>query len=61
MGEQVVLDDGFDIAALSIGKTLRLDGWRAHLEHRLRNEGMPAALEAHLGKFRSLMPALALL
>lgn len=37
------------------------DGWRGELEHRLRNEAMPPALEAHLGKFRSLVPSLALI
>lgn len=37
------------------------DEWREHLERRLRNEAMPAVLEAHLGKFRSLVPSLALI
>lgn len=37
------------------------DGWREGLEYRLRNEAMPAVLEAHLGKFRSLVPSLALI
>ncbi|NOX54295.1 MAG: DUF3987 domain-containing protein [Planctomycetes bacterium] len=37
------------------------DSWRADLERRLRGEDMPPALEAHLAKYRSLMPSLALL
>ncbi len=35
--------------------------WRATLEHRLRNENMAEVLEAHLGKYRSLVPSLALI
>ncbi len=35
--------------------------WRHHLEHRLRSGTLPPALEAHLGKYRKLVPALALL
>ncbi|HEV2460052.1 MAG TPA: YfjI family protein [Ktedonobacterales bacterium] len=37
------------------------DTWREQLEHRLRSDEMPVALKAHLGKYRSLMPSLALL
>jgi Protein of unknown function (DUF3987)/Primase C terminal 2 (PriCT-2) len=35
--------------------------WRAHLEHRLRSEGLHPALESHLAKYRKLVPALALI
>lgn len=35
--------------------------WFLNLEKRLQSESMPPALEAHLGKYRSLMPALALM
>jgi hypothetical protein len=35
--------------------------WRSELEHRLRRAEEPAALEAHLSKYRSLIPSLALL
>lgn len=35
--------------------------WRARLEHRLRTEELPPALEASLAKYRSLIPSLALL
>ncbi len=37
------------------------DAWRATLEHRLRNEPMAEVLESHLGKYRSLVPSLALI
>ena len=36
-------------------------GWRSELEHRLRGDDLPLMLEAHLAKFRSLIPSLALL
>jgi hypothetical protein len=36
------------------------DAWRAELERRLRSD-LPPVLEAHLAKYRSLVPALALL
>ena len=35
--------------------------WRRDLERRLRTDRMPAALEAHLAKYRKLVPALALI
>ncbi len=35
--------------------------WRSDLERRLRTDRMPAALEAHLAKYRKLVPALALI
>jgi hypothetical protein len=35
--------------------------WRTDLERRLRTDRMPAALEAHLAKYRKLVPALALI
>jgi Protein of unknown function (DUF3987) len=37
------------------------DRWRDELEHRLRSEELPPALESHLAKYRSLMPSLALI
>jgi len=37
------------------------DDWRSGLEHRLRSEDMAAVLEAHLAKYRSLVPSLALI
>lgn len=37
------------------------DHWRAGLEHRLRNGKEHPAIEAHLAKYRKLVPALALL
>jgi hypothetical protein len=35
--------------------------WRGDLERRLRSGEMPPALEAHLAKYRKLVPALALI
>ncbi len=35
--------------------------WRHELEHRLRSGTLAPAMEAHLGKYRKLVPALALL
>ena len=35
--------------------------WRANLERRLRSEEMHPALESHIGKYRKLVPALALI
>lgn len=46
----------FDTAAQEV-----FDGWRLQLETRLRNGGEHAAIEAHLAKYRSLIPSLALL
>jgi hypothetical protein len=40
---------------------VRFNTWRTELERRLREEGLPPILEAHLAKFRSLIPSLALL
>jgi putative DNA primase/helicase len=39
----------------------RFDVWRAELEARLRNDTEHPAFEAHLAKYRKLVPALALL
>lgn len=35
--------------------------WRASLEHRLRSDELHPAMEAHLSKYRKLVPALALI
>lgn len=35
--------------------------WLTNLEHRIRDESLAPAMQAHLAKYRSLMPALALL
>jgi putative DNA primase/helicase len=37
------------------------DEWRANLENRLRSGGDVPVIQSHLGKYRSLMPSLALL
>jgi putative DNA primase/helicase len=37
------------------------DEWRAKLEHQVRSQQDPLAIEAHLSKYRSLVPSIALL
>ena len=37
------------------------DAWRNKLEHRIRSNEMHPAFEAHLAKYRSLLPSLALI
>lgn len=37
------------------------DEWRSELEHKIRNDEYPPALEAHMSKYRSLIPSLALI
>lgn len=57
-----IRDDGplpflrFDPAAQTL-----FDGWRAELEQRLRSGTLHPVMEAHLAKYRSLAPSLALL
>jgi len=46
----------FDATAQAI-----FDDWRANLERRIRSGDYPPAFEAHLAKYRSLVPSLALL
>ena len=59
------------IAALDAANPLRLqfddeaqalfEQWLTDLEQRIRAEDVPPAMQAHLSKYRSLMPSLALL
>jgi len=59
------------MAALEAAEPLRLqfdneaqalfEQWLTDLERRIRAEDVPPAMQAHLAKYRSLMPALALL
>ena len=59
-----ILAEGESIPALrfSPGGQAVFDDWRAELERRLRGgEVQGSVLESHLGKFRSLMPSLALI
>src|SRR5262249_37729874 len=60
-GAQCESDD--DIPALRFDDAAQevFDAWRDELENRLLSDDLPAALDAHLGKFRSLMPSLALI
>ncbi|MGZ6389580.1 MAG: phage NrS-1 polymerase family protein [Ktedonobacterales bacterium] len=63
LGTKAPEDDPVAIPALRFSSDAQdiFDTWRERLEHRLRSEGMSAPLEAHLAKYRSLMPSLALL
>jgi putative DNA primase/helicase len=56
-------EDGDDVPFVrfsSEGQVL-FKAWLSELERRLRNEPMSNILEGHLGKYRSLMPSLALI
>jgi Protein of unknown function (DUF3987) len=54
-------DDEVPALRFDAGAQEIFDAWRDDLEQRLRSEEMAPALEAHLAKYRSLMPSLALL
>lgn len=53
--------DGIPTFHFAPDAQLLFNDWRHALEHRLRNGRLPAAFEAHLGKYRKLVPALAVL
>ena len=58
--------DGFDVEGIPYLRFApdaqeQFDDWRAILEHRLRSGDLYPAIEAHLSKYRSLVPSLALL
>ncbi len=53
--------DGIPTFHFAPDAQLLFNDWRHELEHRLRNGGLPPAFEAHLGKYRKLVPALAVL
>ena len=46
----------FDVQAQAL-----FEEWLTDLERRIRDENLPPAMQAHLSKYRSLMPSLALL
>jgi Protein of unknown function (DUF3987) len=54
-------DDGIPTFRFAPDAQERFKAWRSDLEHRLRSGRLPAAFEAHLGKYRKLVPALAVL
>lgn len=54
-------DDGIPFLRFSEDAQNVFDGWRERLEHRVRSGDEQPAIEAHLAKFRSLVPSLALL
>ncbi len=55
--------DGGDVPAIQFNDNAQEDfnTWREKLERRFITEDMPPALEAHLAKYRSLLPSLALI
>ncbi len=55
-------EEGIPYLRFSQAGQVVFDEWRFKLENRLRGDhNLPAALESHLGKYRSLMPSLALI
>jgi len=61
MGAKQRHDGGIPALRFNNDAQSQFDQWRADLEPRLRADDMPPALEAHLAKYRSLAPSLALL
>lgn len=53
--------DGIPVFRFAPDAQERFRAWRCHLEKRLRTEGLLPAFEAHLAKYRKLVPALAVL
>lgn len=53
--------DGIPVFHFAPDAQERFTEWRTTLEHRLRSDELPPAMEAHLGKYRKLVPALAVL
>lgn len=54
-------DDDIPSLRFNDGAQAIFDDWRGALEHRLRSDSESPAFEAHLAKYRSLVPSLALL
>ena len=57
----VLNDDGIPTFRFAPDAQECFKAWRSELEHRLRSGRLPAVFEAHLGKYRKLVPALAVL
>jgi len=58
---EAAIDEEVPALRFEAGAQEVFDAWRDDLEQRLRSEEMAPALEAHIAKYRSLMPSLALL
>jgi Protein of unknown function (DUF3987) len=58
---EAAIDEEVPTLRFEAGAQEVFDAWRDDLEQRLRSEEMAPALEAHVAKYRSLMPSLALL
>lgn len=63
IGATILEGDADSLPALRFSDEAQaiFDEWRSRLEQRLRTEEMSTPLQAHLAKYRSLMPSLALL
>jgi 5S rRNA maturation endonuclease (ribonuclease M5) len=57
----VKLEEGIPFLRFTDDAQERFDAWRAELERKLRSDTEHPAFEAHLAKYRKLVPALALL
>ena len=53
--------DGLPYLRLDDDALVRFQAWRTDLEQRLRSGDLHPAIESHLGKYRKLVPALALI
>lgn len=61
VGATVTDDEGIASLRFAPGAQGLFDEWRADLEQKIRSRDEHPVLEAHLSKYRSLMPSLALL
>ena len=61
VGAQMPESDGLPYLRFAAAAQEQFSDWRAELERRLRGNDLPPIVEAHLAKYRSLVPSLALL
>jgi putative DNA primase/helicase len=61
LGVEVDEDRGIPFLRFAADAQALFDEWRDDLENRLRARGDSPVIQCHLGKYRSLMPSLALL
>jgi putative DNA primase/helicase len=61
LGADVPFEGAVPVLHFDADAQAAFDAWRAGLEHRLRDDDLAPIMKAHLGKYRSLVPSLALL
>jgi hypothetical protein len=61
IGAEIPEDGGLPFLRFSGVAQEAFTEWQKELEHRLRQDDLPAIMEAHLSKYRSLVPTIALL